>query len=233
MNYIVERFKWPLFVTLTMKNVDDLSSGGVRQLRRAFGKLRHRKLWSKSVRGGVATVEVTNIGNGWHPHLHTVIDCHWLAWKTKPPLPKDPIALKKEKYTNAAIELEAAWSKCLGQATSSVKVKRADRFTITKEVVKYTVKAEDLVESEGRIGDLIRALDSCRLMTTFGTAHGQKVKDIRLAAKAEAKRLRSEATPQEENQRCCGGGPFITDESLTISARIRESRKRLPCCSAS
>ena len=83
----VERFKWPLFLTLTMKNVDDLSFGAVRDLRRSFGKMRHQKWWKKNVKGGVAAIEVTNIGNGWHPHLHAVIDCRFLSVKEREPYP--------------------------------------------------------------------------------------------------------------------------------------------------
>lgn len=203
LSYIVERMRWPLFVTLTMKNVSDLSHGGVRTLRRAFGKLRHRKLWKSKVRGGVATVEVTNIGNGWHPHLHAVIDCQWLAWKTPPPQRGDTREEKLAKFQAAAIELESTWAKILGQPTASVKVKRANRATIAKEVLKYTVKNEDLVMAEGSTASLINALDSCRMMTTFGQAHGQCTKDVRKAAKAKASDARKEFRVAMAEFDCC------------------------------
>jgi hypothetical protein len=183
LGYIVERFRWPLFVTLTMKNAFDLSSGEIRKMRRAFGKLRNRKLWKTRVKGGIACVEVTNIGNGWHPHLHCVLDCAWLAWKTPAPQKGDSKEELKAKFQAAAVELETAWAKLLGQTSASVKVKRCSSSTIAKEVVKYTVKDEDLIESEEPIGELIRALESCRLMTTFGQAHGKCVGDIRRAAR--------------------------------------------------
>jgi hypothetical protein len=204
--------RWPLFVTLTMKNVDDLSSGGVRQLRRAFGKLRHRKLWLQRVRGGVATIEVTNIGNGWHPHLHAVVDCQWLAIKTPAPQRGDLPDVVKEKCQAAACELEALWSKILKQPTSSVKVKRADRSTIAKEVVKYCVKGEDLVNCDGSAGDLIRALESTRLMTTFGTCHGQTVKDVRQAAKSAEKMRRREQLDEMEPRCGCGDENFLPSD---------------------
>lgn len=232
MSYIVERMRWPLFVTLTMKNVADLSSGGVRKLRRSFGKLRHRKLWKSCVRGGVAAVEVTNIGNGWHPHLHAVVDCQWLASKTPPPQRRDSVERKKELFKLAAIELEAAWSKCLGQETSSVKVKRASRDTIAREVCKYTVKCEDLVLAEGRIGDLIRALDSCRLLTTFGQAHGQCVKDIRIDAKARAREDAMAARDEAGYEECCPVPDMISLDYETTSARLKAATRRVPTCLA-
>jgi hypothetical protein len=227
LQWIVERFRYPLFVTLTMKNVDDLSKGGVRHLRRSFGKLRHRKLWKARVAGGVACVEVTNIGNGWHPHLHAVLDCRWLAWRTPEPNPRLSQEEKKARYSAAACELERAWSKCLGQQSSSVKVKRCNRHTIAKEVVKYTVKNEDLVLAEGTIGDLIRALDSTRMMTTFGNAHGQKIKDIRLEAKRAVKAKNSEFIDLTDEGKCCGGGPWVPEESQTRVAREAADRRSI------
>lgn len=169
---LIAKMKWPLFVTLTMKNVDDLSFGAVRSLRRAFGKLRRKTIWTRRVVGGVASIEVTNIGNGWHPHLHAVVDCEWLAVKSDAPKADWSRERKAGAYKRAAKELEAAWAKCLGQPSASVKVKRVYSDTVAKEVAKYSVKGSDLVESAGSVGDLIRALEGTRLVTTFGTCFG-------------------------------------------------------------
>ena len=138
LGYIVARMKWPLFVTLTMRNVSEKPWLAVRKLRRAFGKLRHRKLWKSRTRGGVAAVEITNEGKGWHPHLHAVIDCAWLAWKTPRPGPRSSPEVWKERCQQAAEELSKTWAKLLDQETASVRVKRADRLTIAKEVLKYS-----------------------------------------------------------------------------------------------
>lgn len=178
MRGIVERFQWPLFLTLTMKNVDDLSLGAVRDLRRAFGKLRHRKFWKAHTVGGLACIEVTNIGNGWHPHLHAVLDCRWLAITVPPPQRGEKRESIKAKCERAGKELERNWSRCLKQPSSSVFVKRCNAATITKEVVKYSVKGSDLLECKERIGDLIRALEGTRLMTTFGSVFGKKKVEV-------------------------------------------------------
>ena len=220
LQFIVERFRWPLFVTLTMKNVDDLSLGGVRHLRRAFGKLRHRKFWKQRVRGGIGNIEVTNIGNGWHPHLHAVVDCQWLSITTQPPPRHFTREQKKERFTQANCELERHWSKCLRQETSSVKVKRATPDGIGKEVLKYNVKGEDLVNCEGSIGDLIRALEGTRLMTTFGSAHGQCVKDVRAAAKEFARAKCIEEMVDREPRCDCGAEEFLP---LPVGDRIQLS----------
>lgn len=220
LQFIVERMQWPLFVTLTMRNVEDLSSGGVRHLRRAFGKLRHRRFWKDRVKGGIANVEVTNIGNGWHPHLHCVIDCRWLAIETKPPRARDSQAEKQAAFKSAAAELERHWAKCLKQETASVKVKRAFRGTITKEVVKYSVKSSDLIECAGSVGDVIRALESTRLMTTFGKCHGQCVKDLRADAKRAAKEKWYSEIEEREPRCPCGEEQFMP-EAIVVNRNLR------------
>lgn len=225
LGFIVERFRHKLFVTLTMSNVEDLSSGAVRELRRAFGKLRHRQFWKENVTGGVAAIEVTNIGNGWHPHLHCVIDCKWLAVKTPAPARHHTIEEKKALYKRAAQELESNWSKCLKQESSSVKVKRVTSADVAKEVLKYSVTSEALIDSEEPIGDLLRAMESTRLMTTFGRAHGQCVKDVRAAAKASANVKRSEQMEGMEPRCVCGAEEFLPAEIATVKLNIEANRR--------
>lgn len=192
LQYIVARFRWPLFVTLTMGHGSSANSGEIRKLRRAFGKLRHRVCWSRTVKGGIASVEINNEAGGWHPHLHVVCDCRWLALKIKEPRRDMSIAEKKEVYIKTSAELGELWASILGQPSASVRIKRADRLTIAKEVVKYTLKGSDLITSAEPIGSIIRAIAHTRLMTTFGRAHGQTVRDIRAAAKVAARLKRSE-----------------------------------------
>jgi len=180
----VDSMQWPLFVTLTMPNIselgDPLGDNAVRGLRRAFGKLRHRKLWSQRVKGGVASIEVTNTGNGWHPHLHAILDCQWLAWKTKMPPRNATKAVIAERLKAANAELGAAWAKCLGiksarsdWAGTIYKVKRTSGATVVQEVLKYAVKGDDLVSCQGEVAPLIRCLDKTRLVTSFGTLFGK------------------------------------------------------------
>lgn len=203
MEYIVARMRYPLFVTLTMQHGSTVSSGDVTTLLSAFGKLRHRNIWKKRVGGGVATVELTNQGGGWHPHLHAVVDCYWLSITTRPPPKHFTLEQKKEVYKAASAEIGGIWAKILKQPTASCRVKRADHHTIAKEVTKYTVKAADLITSPVPIGEIIRSLDKRRALRTFGKAHGQKVAGIRQESQRYAKQKREEwqqANPREE---CC------------------------------
>jgi hypothetical protein len=177
MRGLVETFRWPLFVTLTMANANYDKPETVRVLRRAFGKLRHQKFWKKNVVGGLACIEVTDIGNGLHFHLHAVLDCQWLAIKTPRPQKGESKESMRAKFKAAAMELERAWAKILKQPTASVKVKRCSASTITKEVIKYAMKGSELLSMQRPIGPLIRALQGTRLMTTFGSVFGSKVEE--------------------------------------------------------
>jgi hypothetical protein len=167
---LARSFKWPLFLTLTKVNDDDLDLTGCKHLRRSFGKLRHKKIWKSQVKGGAACIEITNIGNGWHPHLHALLDCRWLAIRT----PEPGAGMSQEAIVvscrNAQRELSAEWAKCLGQRHAIVWVKRTHGTSIAREVAKYTVKGSDLLSSRTPIGPLLDALKGARLMTTFGTA---------------------------------------------------------------
>lgn len=181
----VERLQWPLFITLTQKNQRDLDPENVRKMRRAFGKLRHRAWWKKAVRGGVAGMEVTNIGNGWHFHIHAVIDCRWLSAAPGTQLkPFDTRATIKRKMKLAADSVAVAWATCLQEPKAIVKVKRAYGSAaekdsggrskpITMEVLKYSVKGSDLAEMKEEIGPLIWALKTTRLVTSFGSLFGK------------------------------------------------------------
>lgn len=168
-NQLVASMQWPLFITLTKSNDDDMDYEGTRHLVRAFGKLRHKKIWTTQVRGGAATIEITNIGNGWHPHLHAIIDCRWLAIRT----PEPPASCSREMFQlccrMAQAELSREWAKCLGQRMAVVWACRAKKDTIAKEIAKYAVKGSDLVSCNGKIGPLLRAMKNARLLRTFGT----------------------------------------------------------------
>lgn len=228
MDFIVERMRWPLFVTLTMKHGSVIDSADIRKLRRTFGKLRHRKIWKLRTRGGVAAVELTNDDGGWHPHLHAVIDCRWLAIKTSPPRTRATRDEWRTACVEAAKELGDLWAKMLDQPTASVRIKRANKRTIAEEVTKYTVKAQDLIESTVPIGPLIRSMNKTRLMTTFGEAHGQKVCDVRRLAKEYAKAKRAEWQEAMQEFDCCPAMDLMPEglaENSLATAKIYDRRR--------
>lgn len=85
---LVRGLNRPKLLTLTLKNRPSLSKSDIDRLRNCFTKLRRRKLFRSVCNGGIYSIEVTNIGNGWHLHMHCLIDAKfipvsWIArtWK--------------------------------------------------------------------------------------------------------------------------------------------------------
>jgi hypothetical protein len=167
----VAEFRWPLFVTLTVPNSPDPAC--VQRLRADFGRLRRRVLWSRQVAGGVAGIEVTNTGDGWHPHLHSVIDCRWLAVKTPEPRWNRGVAGIEEACTAAKHEFSALWASIVGSAHAVTWIKRTKGADVVDEVLKYSLKPDGLTEIAEPLGPLIDALCASRLVTTFGSLYGR------------------------------------------------------------
>lgn len=173
---VVATFQWPLFATFTMKNVDDLSGGAVRELWRSFGRFRRMKAFGL-VKAGISSCEVTNIGNGWHPHLHCVLDAEWLGPQRTRPARWESEKAKREAAKLAKLALEHAWAKALRQPLGVCHAKRTNGKDVIREVVKYSVKGQDLIKCTEKLGPLIDAITRCRLVRPFGAAHGFKYRE--------------------------------------------------------
>lgn len=209
----VQLMKWPLFVTLTRANSDDPET--VRVFREEWGKMRRRKLIAEKVKGGVVGIEVTNIGNGWHPHLHAIIDCQWLALHTPPPHWSDTPEILAEKKRHAQAELSWLWGAVCGQQNSSVRVKRVSGDAALIYSLSYSIAGSDLADSPDPIGPLLRVLQKTRLVSAFGSLHGQTAAmdgDERPAMVCE----------------CCGAEKSICPTSVIYSIARTDPIKLLP-----
>lgn len=184
----VECMQWPLFLTLTRPNVKNLELTHIKHLRRAYRKLRQQRWWSSVVIGGIASLEITNTGRGWHPHIHSIIDCRWLAKTIPAPRPFERREAIAAKCKSAAAEVAALWAKALDLPRASIHVKRAytDRVrpskydrssSIAVEVLKYSVKSADLISCAEPIGDLIRLMGAARLVSSWGSCYGKNLGD--------------------------------------------------------
>lgn len=172
----VDRLQWPLFITLTIANNEDPER--LRFLRESWAKFRRRKLIRERISGGVAACEVTNTGNGWHPHLHAVVDCRWLALYTREPSRGDPPEVVAALCKSAAQELEATWANQVRQETASVQVARITGDQATVYALKYATKAAELLAVAGEIAPMIRVLRKTRLVSGFGSLHPLPAVDV-------------------------------------------------------
>lgn len=174
-NRAASLMKWPLMVTLTMRNTPDPEC--IRHIREAWGRFKRRKLVEQKIRGGITTVEVTEGETGWHPHLHIIADCRWLALHVPAPAWNDSPATVRQKCDYARLELAALWSQVLGQEQASVLANRKAPGEALAYAMKYAVKGSTLVESRLPIAPLIRVLSKSRMLSAFGSMHGQNLED--------------------------------------------------------
>jgi hypothetical protein len=168
--------KWPLFVSLTTKNFTD-GSHGIREVRRAFGKLRRLRWFRRAVTGGIAAVEVTNRGKGWHAHVHGLFDCRWFGVTTSPPPSHWTREQKHAHAKKTATEVREQWELCTGRKSRQLKVRRVwarddgDIRPALAEVLKYSVTAEALLDIEEPLSPLLDVMTATRLVTSWGNCY--------------------------------------------------------------
>lgn len=179
LRHAIKLMRWPMHITLTVPNIADeeITRTMLRDLLTSFRRLRNMKLWRQNVTGGVYGMEVTNKGEGWHPHIHIVADCRWLALRTPQPHHDDDAAQIKAKCRCAAQELQSAWAAATRlEMHKSIWIRRCDS-NAAAEIVKYAIKAQDLIECRGSASAMCAALDSCRLTSPFGSMRGLELDD--------------------------------------------------------
>ena len=172
---VIDHMISPLFVTLTERSSEN-AFAAIRGLRKSFSRFRRTRWWnSLEIAGGVIGMEITWTKNGFHPHIHALVDCPWLAIETRKPQP----GMRKEEVKllcqQAQRELSMAWAKCLDQEQAIVWVGRAKEGT-EREVLKYSVKPAELIKMGEKAGEIIRAMIGVRLVSGFGSCYG-KVKE--------------------------------------------------------
>lgn len=174
---LIAAMKWPLHITFTVPNTPIEQAGKhlLRDLMRAFVKLRRTKLWKTNVRGGVVALEVTDKGNGLHPHLHVVCDARWIALHTPAPSGRETQEELAAKFEGAANELQCAWQHATAiPEHMSLWIRRCDQ-NAAHEIVKYSLKSEDALKCHGEIAPLLRMLDAVRTVSTWGSCRGVKM----------------------------------------------------------
>lgn len=209
----VALMKWPLFVTLTRANADDPET--VREFRAEWSKMRRRKIIADKIRGGVCGLEITNVGNGWHPHLHAIVDCEWLAIHTPKPHWGDTPEIVREKCKHAQAELAWLWGAVCKQRNSLVWVQRVRSDAALVYSLAYSIKGTDLLESPDPIGPLLKVLKKTRLVSAFGSLHGM------------TKTMDADERPAMVCE-CCGLEKTICPTSVIYSIARTEPEKLLP-----
>ena len=136
------------FLTLTVKHTNEPLGQLLDKLQRGFGKLRKSKLWRTTTTGGAAFVEVKK-ANGWHPHIHAIMQGNWIDAK----------------------ELSREWLRATGDS-SIVKLKMIrDPQKVAYYVAKYASKPLDttVVNDTDALQEALTTLRGRKMIMTFGT----------------------------------------------------------------
>jgi len=169
--YAIERMTSPLFLTLTIRS-SEYAREGLVKLKEDWFAFRRTKWWKAcGVRGGIYGIELTWGSGGWHPHLHILLDCDWLTCRTPAPHRGMTAAERRETCRASQVELSEAWARQTGQDISIVWVKKANIETVS-EVVKYSLKPEDLSRGDRPMVEAIRCLQGLRMCATWGSCYG-------------------------------------------------------------
>jgi hypothetical protein len=151
----------PQHVVLTQRNFLNISREKMREHYRNLTRIREQKVW-KNVLGGCTSVEMTNRGEGWHLHSHSLIDCKFICVES----------------------LAKAWGKLVGQEFAIVHRKEIDSGAYAKEICKYVCKPAEMLRWRAKdILNFIEAIHGTRFFFKFGTL----LKDAKLIKQAIAR----------------------------------------------
>lgn len=152
---VCRRMAHPKFLTLTMPLWRDDPGEGIDYLRHAFTRLRHSVVMKKCT-GGAYQIELKRKPEGWHIHLHALLNA--------PYLPRQ--------------KLFTAWGRILGIAAPQINIKSAPTARERAYTCKYAAKSADF---EGEIADVVawyRATKGKRLWGTWGAWYNAKLEDL-------------------------------------------------------
>jgi hypothetical protein len=198
----IEKIKaWMFFtkqckhVVLTQRNSQFITRKRIRAFQAALVRLRRTKLM-KGLKGGVASIEITNEQKGWHLHAHLLLDIRWI----------DKQALSEE------------WGRQVGQDFAIVDISDARDGDYAKQVSKYVCMGSEMAKWPAhQIWEFICAIKGIRFFTAFGSIN--KHRD-------EIKAMLDAARPAPTACACgCHLFKFETDEQSIIN-EIRRSARR-------
>jgi len=183
---MLQNMQYPKFITLTMPTWTRDPRDGIKFLRAAFTKLRGQKIW-RPVVGGCYQIELKSKENGWHIHLHILMDA--------PYMPKEKIF--------------SAWKKILGLDFVSIRVKACRTKAQRAYVVKYVSKNDDFHNDAEAAADWYEATKGTRLFGTFGTWYNAKIEELLNLDEKDVWKPACENCGDPDHMFFARDGPFI------------------------
>lgn len=154
----------PKLLTLTIPNVARLTKHVVLSIPRALKRLFRRKYYQNLVRGGLLALEVTNTGNGWHPHAHVLLDADYL--------PQQKLDKDWKKLTGGMVDIRArtpqnALPYMLKYVGKAPDIYRTDQNKGLKRYCSPDERIEREIEYNA-------AMKGIRTVQPFGTLYGKE-----------------------------------------------------------
>ncbi len=177
---IIDKVRSPLFLTLTSAHrVEDDPFALIDLYIASVPRFRALKWFKMRVRGGVGAVEVSTPPrclqngalagfNGYHVHYHAFLDCDWLSVLSQAPRRGASKREVAEAGKAACEEVAVQWRLVLGTERASVKVIRARQDTL-REVLKYCVSSESLLDERIALKPLIQAMSGRTMKSPWGS----------------------------------------------------------------
>jgi Replication protein/Transposase zinc-binding domain len=190
------RIRQPKHLVLTMKNFAVLTRRRIREFQKALVCLRRNKLF-KALLGGCTSIEITNSGEGWHLHAHSLLDMRWLDME----------------------KISVEWGRLVGQQFAIVKVKDVRHTEYLQEVSKYVAKGSELASwSPEQLWEFILAIKGCRFFFAFGT--------LRKAMPEVRRAIEARKGPGKQCKCGCSKFIYETEASSIIHEVNRAARRR-------
>ncbi len=183
---LLRQMKYPKFLTLTMRTWMGDPREGIKYLRQSFSKLRAQKLW-RTVVGGCYQIELKPKGEGWHIHVHVLMDA--------PFIPKQ--------------KLFSAWREILNEKYVAIDIRACRTKAQRAYVTKYVSKNEDFHNDVNVAVEWYEATKGSRLFGTFGEWYNAKLEELLNPGEFEVWRPACENCGDENHMFFARDGPFI------------------------
>jgi hypothetical protein len=177
-----------------MKNFKILTRSKLQKFGLALARLRGSVV-CESVRGGCTSIEITNEGNGWHVHAHSLVDVRWLDME----------------------KLSKKWGRLVGQNFAIVKIKDVRQQDYLKEICKYVVDGSELAKWPAeQIMEFVSAIRGKNMFFSFG--------NLRKLAPAIRAEIKANKQPHPVCECGCGKFIFTDQLAEERKAIEREAR---------
>lgn len=183
---LTHRMKYPKLVTLTMPTWTTDPREGIAHLRQAWNQLRRSKLF-KNVRGGAYQIELIPKPNGWHIHIHALLDCPFIPYR----------------------QLFTKWGQLIGVKVPQVDIRAATTVEQRAYATKHAAKGANFYANPDRVVDWYRATKGLRLFATFGEWFRQDLEELADESKLEKFTPRCPFCHSPDTTFLARDGPFL------------------------